>query len=160
MIAWLPQGLIEACVREATDHFPLETGGTFMGWWADVGTVVITTTIGPGPNPSRGKHFFQPEQEWQLEQIAKHYEASGRRETYLGDWHSHPGTTTGHLSQADRSVLRSIINSSAARAKSPIMMIVHGKLGEWRATMWFARLRPRVILWPELVVSETKLREY
>ena len=84
----MPRTVKQACNDEASEMFPLETGGTYMGWWSYACTAVITTEIGPGPNASHGRHHFQPDQEWQLEQIARHYVASGRRETYLGDWHS------------------------------------------------------------------------
>jgi integrative and conjugative element protein (TIGR02256 family) len=75
---------------EAAARYPLETGGVFMGYWADDRTAVVTQAIGPGPNAYHHRHRFAPDQEWQTTEIAEYYRASGRRETYLGDWHTHP----------------------------------------------------------------------
>ena len=136
--------------------FPLETGGTFMGWWANTTTAVITAIIGPGPNAIHGRHHFQPDQGWQLNQIAQHYEVSGRRETYLGDWHSHPSRTGRTLSWADRRVLRLIISTPSARCPIPLMAVLWGPPDDWQTTMWYARLHWRHFLWDRLVVSEAQ----
>lgn len=101
VVVWLARNVLEAATREADEKFPLESGGTFMGWWADAKTAVVTAMIGPGPDASHGQSHFQPDQAWQLDQIAQHYHASGRREIYLGDWHSHPNVLRN--AQLDRS---------------------------------------------------------
>lgn len=149
---------MQACLAEAADKFPLESGGTFMGWWADSGTAVITGMIGPGPDAHHGRHSFQPDQAWQLAQIADHYAASGRRETYLGDWHSHPGASGGNLSWTDRRVLRRIIETPAARCPTPLMIVYWGEIDNWEVTAWHARLQPRRVIWDKLLPETASLQ--
>jgi integrative and conjugative element protein (TIGR02256 family) len=157
-VTWLPAALHERCTEEAERRFPLETGGVFMGYWADSRCAVVTHAIGPGPEAVHERRNFEPDHDWQLRAIAGHYRRSGRRETYLGDWHSHPGAVTGSLSRADRRVLRRIINTPAARAATPIMAIFHGGEMGWTLALWRAEMRPRSFLWPKLVLDEVEVR--
>lgn len=157
-VVWMPQGMMQACIDEAFGTFPMETGGTFMGWWMDARTAVITAEIGAGPNANYGRYHFQPDQDWQLDQIARYYEASGRRETYLGDWHSHPGASGGALSWTDRRVLHRIINTPAARCPTPLMIVFWGDTTGWLTASWRARLYPRSILWDRLVLEQMALK--
>jgi len=158
VVIWMPREVAGACIDEATRLFPVETGGTFMGWWTNAGTAVITAMIGPGPRATHGRHHFQPDQEWQLEQIAQHYEKSGRRETYLGDWHSHPNRLRNTLSRVDRRVLQQIINTPSARCSTPLMAVLWGRSNDWQVSMWNAKIDQRRILWDRLVLKEATLR--
>jgi integrative and conjugative element protein (TIGR02256 family) len=129
------------CVLEATLLSPRETGGTFMGYWSACGNeVVITRLIAAGPRALHARTAFEPDQQWQLREIARHYSASGRREGYLGDWHSHPGATSGKLSGIDRSVLHRIIRTREARTPRPISVVYWGVPGHWQASAWVAAL--------------------
>lgn len=159
-VVWLPGRIYEQFFAEADRFYDLETGGTLMGYRYDTITVVVTVAIDAGPAAHRARHNFEPDQEWQVSEIAKHYANSGRRETYLGDWHTHPDAKIGRLSWTDCRVLRHIINSPGARAPTPIMMVLHATKGEWQATTWMAALKPRPIIWSKLLVSEAELRLY
>ena len=128
-----------------------------MGWWADITTAVIAAVIGPGPDARHERHNFEPDQDWQLDQIAQHYEASGRRETYLGDWHSHPNASVDTLSWTDRRVLRRIINTPSARCPAPLMTVFWGQPDDWQAAVWHARLLRRTLLWDRLIVRRAQL---
>lgn len=89
-MAWLSCSAKQAIEAEATARFPQETGGVLMGYWDALGRdVVITTAIGPGPKARHGRTTFSPDHQYQLEAIARYYDTSGRRFTYLGDWHTH-----------------------------------------------------------------------
>lgn len=156
--AWLPHTLHAACFNESSRQDPLETGGVFMGYWHDPLVAVITQVIGPGSDALHGKHYFAPDYDWQLGEIARHYKQSGRHETYLGDWHSHPGAATGNLSARDRRVLRRIINTPAARAKKPLMTIFYGATEDWQLAVWRAWLKHRSFLWPKLIVDDVRVR--
>lgn len=153
LVLWMSKSVLKTCLDEADREYPMESGGTFMGWWADEETVVISTVIGPGPKAVRGPFSFQPDQNWQLEKIAEHYAASGRKETYLGDWHSHPNAVDGQLSWRDRTVLRRIIQSASARCPAPIMLIVWGNPERHNISAWAARFEARRLLWDQLVVT-------
>lgn len=157
MIVWMSRSIAETCTEEASHKFPLETGGTFMGWWANRDTAVITGMIGAGPRAHHGQNSFQPDETWQLDQIARHYYNSGRRETYLGDWHSHPNASSGTLSWIDRRVLRRIIRTTSARCPNPLMIVIWGEDENWNVNTWCAWLRPRPFLWDELVVQHAML---
>jgi integrative and conjugative element protein (TIGR02256 family) len=157
-IIWLAAGLFEQCATDADLFYDRETGGTLMGYWHGSETAVVTAIIGAGPGALHERYKFEPDQQWQVEQIARHYAASGRRETYIGDWHSHPAAKTGRLSRTDCGVLRRIIATPAARAPSPIMIVLHGTKGAWQATAWVAALKARRIFWSNLLLSKAALR--
>lgn len=159
-IAWLPAYLHDHCVAEAKHYHPLEAGGALMGYWHGSSAVVVTAAIGPGPGALHERHNFEPDQDWQVAEIARHYEASGRLETYIGDWHSHPDAKTGHLSWTDRGVLRRIINTPSARVSNPLMIVFHGREDDWQVTAWLAGLKQRPILWPQLHLWCLELRLY
>lgn len=154
----MPRRIAQACVDEAEEKFPLESGGTFMGWWADGETAVITAMIGPGPEAHHGRHSFQPDEAWQLERIAHHYAQSGRRETYLGDWHSHPDARSGNLSWIDRRVLRRVITTPSARCPAPLMVVFWGHVDEWKVSAWRAKLQPRPLIWDRLVLEPAAMK--
>lgn len=155
---WISQDLMQTCMDGASRFYSMETGGTFMGWWVDHSTAVVTAVVGPGPDAHHSRHHFEPDQIWQLAQIAKHYEASDRRETYLGDWHSHPDAMSGSLSWTDRCVLRRIIGTRAARCSEPLMAVLWGAPDTWKTTMWYSRTRQRSVLWDKLVITEATLK--
>jgi integrative and conjugative element protein (TIGR02256 family) len=157
-IVWLPTGLFEQCATDADRFYDRETGGALMGYWHGGGTAVVTAIIGAGPRALHERYKFEPDQQWQVEQIARHYAESGRRETYIGDWHTHPDAGSGRLSRTDLGVLRRIIATPAARASSPIMIVLHGTKRGWQATAWVATLKARRILWPNLILSKAALR--
>jgi integrative and conjugative element protein (TIGR02256 family) len=155
---WITSQSLQTCIDEATRTFPLESGGTFMGWWTDSNTAVISAIIGPGPKAVHGRHEFAPDQGWQLAQIADHYQTSGRRETYLGDWHSHPNAFSGRLSWTDHRVLRRVIHSPEARCPQPLMAIVWGGAPTWQTAMWRAYVQLRPLLWNRLFVKPADLQ--
>jgi integrative and conjugative element protein (TIGR02256 family) len=156
-VVWLPSHIQHGWIEEAKRYYPLETGGTIMGYWSDDRTAVVTASIDAGPTAIRTRHNFEPDQEWQLKEIAKTYYASGRRETYLGDWHTHPDASTGRPSFTDRRVLRRIINTPTARTLNPIMVIFHGDESKWETTTWVAEVKARPIIWPRLEYSKAEL---
>lgn len=153
----MPQDLVEICIDEAEDKYPLETGGAFMGYWADRETAVIRTMIGPGPNADHRRRSFQPDETWQQREIANHYAVSGRRETYLGDWHTHPNASSGALSWVDRRALRRVIRTPSARCPIPLMLLFCGEPDNWSLTGWQARLHHRRLLWSALVLDKVDM---
>lgn len=160
IVTWLSRASLNDCLEEANHHYPRETGGVFMGYWSIPRVAVVTTMIGPGPAANRGRHYFEPDQNWQTAKIADHYEQSGRRETYLGDWHSHPNASTGHLSRIDYKALRSIINTPAARTPTPLMGVLHGDPDDWLFNLWRASLKPRRFLWSKLIIEDSAVQIY
>lgn len=153
--AWIPASILQACRDEANAKFPLETGGVFMGYWCPGKGPVVTALIGPGPAAVYERRAFAPDQAWQTARIAEHYQASGHRKTYLGDWHTHPSARHGELSHTDRGVLCCIIDTPAARCPNPLMGIWAGdpEVG-WRLHLWLATRRRRRWFRPVLTVTQ------
>jgi integrative and conjugative element protein (TIGR02256 family) len=100
--------------------------------------VVITEAVGPGLRAVHDLKGFLPDHEYQDAEIAKRYEASGRRISYLGDWHSHPGGTAS-LSRKDEKTLARIAREQAARAATPLMALLAGA-DPWTLAVWCGRL--------------------
>ncbi len=131
LTVWLPRTIANEMVAEADRWFGLETGGTFMGYWANDREMVVTANIPAGPAAKHERFRFEPDQAWQQSKIDLHYEASGRLDTYLGDWHTHPNAVTSNLSHTDRSCIRRIISTKTARQARPVMLLLTGKIGDW-----------------------------
>lgn len=141
---WIEQDLVDRLAAEADRLYPQETGGVFLGYWdADGPDAVITAIIGPGPDAVHRTHGFIPDYGYQETRIAEHYEASGRRHTYLGDWHTHPDTNHARLSWRDRRTLARIAAAPEARIPVPLMGVLTGGPEDWTATIWKGERRPR-----------------
>lgn len=124
-------------MAEADRLYPQETGGVFLGYWDVAGRdAVITGIIGPGPDAIHRSHGFIPDYAYQEAQIAEQYEASGRRHTYLGDWHTHPDAEHTRLSWRDRRTLGRIASSPEARSPVTLMGVMTGRPEDWTATIW------------------------
>ena len=130
---WLPRPVLEQIASEADTAFPDETGGAFVGYEAGE-DVVVTNVIRAGPRARRTTVEFEPDAEYQLEQIALLYAASGRLHTYIGDWHTHPGGPA-NCSYKDKNALRTISRDPASRCPRPVMLIL-GDGDPWTMTAW------------------------
>ncbi len=131
--------------READRCAPLETGGVLLGFedTADRRQIQITAMVGPGPKAVHQRNRFEPDSDWQRDQVARIYRESGRVVTYLGDWHSHPRGST-RPSSLDRRTAAHIGACIEARMRHPLMGILAGSRQSWSlATYRFARRRLR-----------------
>jgi integrative and conjugative element protein (TIGR02256 family) len=113
---------LEKMLLEGRRMFPLETGGVLMGFVSAKRTVV-TSVIGPGPRAVHRRRSFTPDAEWQQDRVADLYESSGRRDTYLGDWHTHPAGST-RASFTDWVAAWTIARSREARCRKPVMVVL------------------------------------
>ncbi len=120
---WLKQEPYTAILEETIRKFPCETGGVLLGYWGSSQEIVITAVVGPGSLAIHKKESFIPDNDYHSEEIKCHYEKTGRTETYLGDWHTHPGTKA-YLSTQDKKTLSTIANYKQARLDKPIMLIL------------------------------------
>lgn len=136
----LPQAVLAEMSREAQNRQPDESGGVLMGYadCADPSLIRVTTQIGPGPKAMHRPHRFEPDADWQRDEVARCYEQSGRIATYLGDWHSHPGGSA-KPSRLDRKTARSIARSPEARLQHPLMVILAGS-NDWSPQAYQYRL--------------------
>ena len=145
--AWVADQALREIRLEARSAAPLETGGMLLGYASPTngGLFVIERMIGPGPNAHHARTRFEPDAPWQEEELAEVYKNSGRRTTYLGDWHSHPGA---HAipSDLDRRTARAISRHRQARARRPLMLIIGGTEARPDIRMYqYARRRLRLV---------------
>ncbi len=131
----LASGVLESMRKEAERRFPKESGGVLLGYISPEKKrhAQIVAQIGPGPKAKHRQDRFEPDGEWQAEQIALAYQDSGRIVTYLGDWHSHP-LGSGSPSKLDRSTAQAIANTPEARAPNPLMLILFRARYDWQLT--------------------------
>lgn len=110
-----------------TRHWtPDETGGMLLGYRAiesDSAVWVITGLIDAGPGAARDRHRFVPDGPWQQGELEAAYERSGRVNTYLGDWHSHP-RGRGSPSAVDRSTYGRVASEPESGTDLPLVLIV------------------------------------
>lgn len=130
---WLADELRQALEAEAKQHSPRETGGMLIGYIVD-GAIVVTGSIEGGPDSVRKRDRFEPDGEWQQAALEHIYRASGRIETYLGDWHSHP-RGLGRPSRRDRATARAVARSRSSRTPNPLTLIA---ARTWRGGWEFA----------------------
>lgn len=148
---WIASGGLDEIVDEAERAWPSETGGILMGYVDHAGTPVITDVIGPGPAATHDRTGFVPDSPWQQQHVDVVYLRSGRRHTYLGDWHTHPDGAP-FPSWRDLRTLRRIATFGPARVAAPVMLILGGH-DDWAAVAWRWRDRrvgpARLPRWPE-----------
>lgn len=120
---------IAEIIEEADNRYPNETGGVLLGWTLG-GVPYIREVLGPGPDATHGATGFHPDSDWQEGAIAEAYDRSGRRLTYLGDWHTHP-RGVARPSRLDRATMRAIARHAPARCPQPLMLIVAGEPRHW-----------------------------
>jgi integrative and conjugative element protein (TIGR02256 family) len=139
-----------AMEEEAERGYPDESGGALLGYFraSDRDRIQVCEQVGPGPKAIHKRHRFEPDGDWQAERIAEGYARSGRINTYLGDWHSHPGGG-GKPSALDRSTAREIAQCTEARLPHPLILIVFGGPTAWEVA---AYRRGRWRLQPSRVV--------
>lgn len=113
---------LDQMLVEGRRTYPLETGGVLMGF-VTANRAVVTSVVGPGPRAVHRRRSFTPDAEWQQQRVAELYERAGRRDTYLGDWHTHPGGST-RASFTDWLAARTIARSRDARCPNPVMLIL------------------------------------
>lgn len=128
----LSRRALETMNQERLRRSGVETGGVLIGS-ADSDVVWIEEALGPGPNAKHGRYSFEPDAPYDAQRIAEAYEVSGRRLTYLGDWHTHPSGEP-YLSARDVATLKTIAAYHPARMRSPVMIVVAGSLAAWRYT--------------------------
>lgn len=143
-VLWIADVALAEMRALATRHAPLETGGVLLGYTADNQQVVVTWQIGPGPQAKHRRLRFRPDYDYQQTELERHFERTEGRETYLGDWHTHPSGECA-LSWLDKRVLARIASSASSGTRRPIMIILADIGAQWRAgamqlpssTLWF-----------------------
>lgn len=138
---WIPRRVLGMMLEEATLRFPNETGGVWMGYRVESSRdTVVVDAIGPGPKAGFEPNSFRADVRYQHDQIDQLYHASGRQNSFIGDWHTHP-VSRPYLSPIDRAAIREIAGNPLSQQPNPVMGVLGG--GEpWRLAAWrYARGR-------------------
>jgi integrative and conjugative element protein (TIGR02256 family) len=159
MKVWISSDILRSLTSEANEHYPLETGGVLIGYWVEPTTVVVTASVGSGPASVHSRFSYQHDHDWEASKIAERYEQSSRLEVYIGDWHTHPDSSRGDLSYADRRSIRRVIKSPEARIACPLMGVLFGDRDGWQLGAWIGELMPRRWL-PRLLVHPVDVRKF
>jgi integrative and conjugative element protein (TIGR02256 family) len=153
---WIPYSVRHEMLAEATQQLPNETGGVLVGYWSTEGdAAVITRAVGPGPSASHTRTSFLPDTESHIRAIADSFHGSSGVETYLGDWHTHPGGRA-YLSSVDRETLRQIARAPEAQVQFPLMCVIGMNGADIVVAVWQYQGRRR---WRELV-ARLKVKHY
>lgn len=120
---WISEIPLKRMHQLAQSRFPLETGGMLIGYVGDNGEAVVKNIIGPGPKAHHGRFRFVPDGEYQQAALEKIFLETEGRETYLGDWHTHPKGENS-LSYFDKITLAKIAHEPASGTAYPIMAIL------------------------------------
>lgn len=154
---WVTSDVLAYCWDEASRAFPNETGGVLMGWHRpERQEVVVVHAVGPGPGGIHQPHRFEPDNDHHVATVGEVYQRSGRKVTYLGDWHTHPGGLPTP-SRTDLRTLSRIAEDEPSRCPEPITLILAGDAtGGWMARVHAWAPRRWLCLW-ERPWSETLL---
>lgn len=128
---WLADSALSAMHKIADQHYPYETGGMLFGYVAKNSDVVVTAVIGPGPKAKHGRFRFVPDAEFQQTELETHFYKTDARETYLGDWHTHPRGSC-QLSMVDKRTLTRIAQTPSSGAQYPVMAILCDGNLDWK----------------------------
>jgi integrative and conjugative element protein (TIGR02256 family) len=145
---WCRYSALDEMHREAERVKQNETGGVLLGWSGP--DLAITRVVGPGPSARHGARTFEPDYDWQEKQIAELYESSGRRLSYLGDWHTHPGGSVTP-SPTDLRTIRNIAACAEARCPRPLMAILGGPTTDgWELGVFAKTSARKLIRWHDV----------
>jgi len=155
---WLPSTIEERLLAEADDKYDSETGGILMGYRLNGSQYVVQDVIGPGPNASHQRNWFEPDYDYHDQEIGRAFKGSGGVSTYLGDWHTHPDGAA-RLSPKDRRTLIRIARTPEAQAPCPVMLLASGSPGRWRINAWCC-LQHRLLRLPRFSVVRLNLQRF
>jgi integrative and conjugative element protein (TIGR02256 family) len=128
---WVANSVVSMMLEFADQYYPFETGGMLLGYEASNGEVVVTHLIGPGPKARHSRFRFTPDSEYQQAELEGYFQKTSGRETYLGDWHTHPHSNS-NLSWVDKKTLARIARTPESRMENPIMAVLGGGSGTWQ----------------------------
>lgn len=149
---WVPSWAMNTMIAEAERWEPHETGGALVGYEIEDGAV-ITDLVDAGPAAVREAAAFRPDADHQLNEIGRLYTASGRLNTYIGDWHTHPDGSPEY-SRIDLRAMKTVSRSAESRCAFPLMLILGGK-DRWELIAWRYQAQP---WWAP--VTAMRIRQY
>ncbi|WP_081618401.1 Mov34/MPN/PAD-1 family protein [Thioalkalivibrio sp. ALE31] len=126
---WIAEPASRLLHEVAEAQYPLETGGSLLGY-AVGDDFVVMDIVGPGPGATHQRYRFSPDADFQQEAINVRFFATQGRETYLGDWHTHPDGQA-QMSWLDRRTLSRIARKTPDMRWEPLMLLLAGRPYGW-----------------------------
>jgi [CysO sulfur-carrier protein]-S-L-cysteine hydrolase len=131
----LPVLVLEKIQAAVSLHYPKEFGGIFVGTYSnDETTAYISDVIIP-QKFTNGVTYFQRKTEDLNEQLKQVYEQSEGKIIYLGEWHSHPNSTSNY-SQSDYNAMKHIANDKNVGINNPLMLIFAFNLNTYTTAIY------------------------
>ncbi|MDA8118696.1 MAG: Mov34/MPN/PAD-1 family protein [Gammaproteobacteria bacterium] len=128
-LLWLPEPLQqEQILTDIATHHPNETGGMLLGY-VNGNQRVVTALIGAGPNAEHEQYRMLPDNGYQQAMLREHFENTNGRESFLGEWHSHPESAP-IMSWTDRRTLHRVTTRGKHLPALPVMMIAGVETGD------------------------------
>lgn len=128
---WIARRVLAEMRELASQYVPVETGGMLLGYVSEHNEPVVTAIVGAGPDARHRRRRFRPDYDYQQDQLESHFRSTHGRETYLGDWHTHPAGACA-LSWLDKRVLVRIAKTPSSGTQRPTMVVLAGGTPEWR----------------------------
>jgi integrative and conjugative element protein (TIGR02256 family) len=128
---WIATQVLAQMRELASQYTPLETGGMLLGYESESNDPVVTAIVGAGPAARHRRLRFRPDYNYQQSQLEAHFVSTEGRETYLGDWHTHPSGACA-LSWLDKQVLARIAKTPSSGIAHPIMAVLADGKPDWR----------------------------
>lgn len=129
-LIWIAQSVRHMLLEYRRDFFPLETGGILLGYSVEKNDRchwVVTSGTGPGKKAKHSRYSFTPDDTYHIQEAERHFDQTGGREYYLGDWHTHPNGSCAS-SMIDRFTLyRNARRADHLQFRS-LMLIVGGEI--------------------------------
>lgn len=113
--------LIESITEVALEYYPNEFGGILSGYKSD-NQIVIVDFETPSRVESNGNQFVRHTDNLN-EYLSNIYKSSGGIVEYVGEWHSHPGSSAEYSSNDKKSMI-TISKDKKVKIKNPIMIIL------------------------------------
>jgi integrative and conjugative element protein (TIGR02256 family) len=118
----ISEAIIKQIEQLSLFHYPNEFGGVFLGSYTDnKKCVIISEIIIPTKYISK-ENAFQIQGNSVNETIAKRFEETLGNLVYVGEWHTHPNSSSRY-SPADLQAMKTIANHPEVTAKNPILLI-------------------------------------
>lgn len=145
-VLWLPEQLAQGEIADdIARHYPKETGGMLLGY-TNGSHGVVTAVIAAGPNTQRGAYHMLPDDRFQQERLLEHFQRTEGRESFLGEWHSHPEAAPT-MSKTDRRTLYRVTVKGRHLAALPVMVIfgVYAQERRWEVKAYRKRNASRLM---------------
>ncbi|MAC33239.1 MULTISPECIES: Mov34/MPN/PAD-1 family protein [Idiomarina] len=127
---WLSAFAIDEMLLERKRTFALETGGILLGYRCIQGTCehwVVTKVVGPGENAAHHGRSFLPDCDYHEQKAIEHFDETNGDEYYLGDWHTHPNSSS-YTSWRDKITIYRNARRATHTEQRSLMVIIGGPL--------------------------------